>query len=91
MTPLRLVLISVVFGLFPLLIALLAILIANLCGCRLDEAEAGKCVVFGKDIGGLLYGMFVFGWMGMITGGIGVLGVMAGAIWGLLRWLHAPV
>ena len=57
----------------------LAVLIANLGECRLDEAETGKCVVFSKDICGLLYGLFVFGWMGMIISGIGVLGVMAGA------------
>ena len=85
MTPLRLALLSIAVGVFPLLVMLLASFIANACGCTLNEAGAGKCVVFGKDVGGVLSVMFMFGWLGMITAPAGIIGVLSSAIWAVTK------
>lgn len=85
MTPSKLALFSIIFAIFPFLVALLAMGIANLCGCTLNEAEASKCVIFGRDFSGLLYGMLIFGWLGMFTGGIGAIGLVASAIWAVIK------
>ena len=85
MTPLKLALISIAIGIFPFLVSLLAILIANICGCELNAARAEKCIVFGRDISGVLYVMFMFHWLTLFTGGIGFMGVIAAGIWALVK------
>ncbi len=85
MTPLRLALISIAVGVFPLLVAGLASAIANTCGCTLNEAGAEKCIVFGREISGLLYSMFMFAWLGMFTVGIAILGLTTSAIWAFMK------
>ena len=54
-------------GLLPLLTAMLAGAIANCAKCQLSEASVGPCVIAGKDVGKLLYAMFVSGWFSLIT------------------------
>ena len=46
---------------------IIAGLIASACGCKLDEGSAHTCIVFGRDIGGMLYSMGVTGWFGLLT------------------------
>lgn len=76
---------SVLVGVFPLAVALLATWIAQLCGVELNEANPPDCMVLGIQIGGLLYGMFVFAWMGMFTFGLMIWGLMISLIWAIMR------
>ena len=45
----------------------LAIGVASPFGCALDEGSVHPCVVFGLDLGALLYVMAVAGWMTLFT------------------------
>jgi hypothetical protein len=51
----------------PMIPVLLASAIASTCGCKVDEGSAHTCIVFGRDIGGMLYSMGVMGWFGLLT------------------------
>ena len=55
------------FGTFPLLTLLSAVLFASAFGCQLDEGSIHPCIVLGLDFGGLLYPMAVGGWFVMFT------------------------
>jgi hypothetical protein len=56
------------FGFFPLLSLLLALLFALPFGCELDEGSVHPCVVLGLDFGSLLYAMLVGGgWLAILT------------------------
>ena len=55
------------FGAFPLLTLLSAVLFASAFDCQLDEGSIHPCVVLGLDFGGLLYPMAVGGWFVMFT------------------------
>ena len=52
---------------FPLVCALIATLVAAICGCTLNETAAAPCVVFGVDLGKTLYTLGVMGWLGVVT------------------------
>lgn len=54
-------------GLLPMLLAMLAGTIANWAKCELSEAGVGPCVIGGRDVGNMLYSMFVSGWFSLIT------------------------
>jgi hypothetical protein len=56
-------LVITILGLLPLLIMMLGGLLASLFGVRLNEAQAPDIPV----IGGLLYGMYVIGWLALGT------------------------
>ena len=51
----------------PMIPVVMASVIASACGCKLDEGSAHKCILFGRDIGGMLYSMGVMGWFGLLT------------------------
>lgn len=87
-TPGKLALISVVIGPIPLLIALLGAGIAKMIGGTLDAAKVENCIVFGVDIGNVLYTMFMMHWLMIFTGGFAVLGLMASGIWALVNWVQ---
>ena len=55
------------FGTFPLLTLLSAVLFASAFDCQLDEGSIHPCVVLGLDFGGLLYPMAVGCWFVMFT------------------------
>jgi hypothetical protein len=63
----RSLLVIVLFAAAPLILVLIATVIANANGCTLNEAQLHPCVVFGVDWGGMLYGMAVMGWLGIVT------------------------
>lgn len=56
-----------VVGVLPLLSVAVAGFIADLNGCGLHEGFVQPCVMFGKDIGGLLYNMVAIGWLMLIS------------------------
>jgi hypothetical protein len=60
----------------PMIPVMLASLIASHCGSKLDEGGPHPCIVFGRDIGGTLYSMFVMGWFGLITFPSGLLALI---------------
>lgn len=81
MTPKILALLSVTIGIFPLLVMLLGLGLARILGCQVDEGRPHKCLFCGRDIGRFLYGTYVFAWLGLVTGPIGILGVIASVVW----------
>ena len=83
MTPFSLAMWSILIGVSPLLVALLASMIANMLGCELNEANAPKCMFLGINIGDILYGMFVFAWLGMLTIGLAFIGVIVSIFWAI--------
>jgi hypothetical protein len=52
---------------FPLLSVLVTSAIASIGGCQVNEAFVQPCVILGIDLGGLLYGMGVLGWLMLVT------------------------
>jgi hypothetical protein len=74
----RICLIAFIVCLLPVLGILISIGIAQANGCTLHEGFANPCVVLGVDLGGLLYGMSVMGWLGLVTLPIAAL---TAAIW----------
>ena len=67
----------------PVISMLVAVWVADANGCKLNEADAHRCLVAGLDIGGLLYDMFVLAWLALLTVPLGVLG--------LAGWLIAMI
>lgn len=51
----------------PMIPVFIASAIASRCDCKLNEGGARPCIVFGRDIGGTLYRMFVMGWFSLLT------------------------
>jgi hypothetical protein len=64
--------IALVFLLGPLSISLAAYSIAGALNCTLNEANYHSCVFLGLDIGGVLYPMGSFGFLGIITMPVGL-------------------
>jgi hypothetical protein len=54
-------------GVLPMLIAMLAGVIANLAKCELNEGSVNPCVIAGRDVGKMLYAMGVGGWLTLMT------------------------
>ena len=61
----------------PWIFVILAGVIAFVCGSTLDEGTAHPCIVFGKDIGGILYTMGMMGWIGVFALPIGLIALSA--------------
>lgn len=85
MTPLKLAILSAVIGALPLLVALLAGFIAQCLGCTMDEGGTTPCLLWGRDISSVLYGMFMCGWLAMLTIPAGFMGVIGCGVWALIR------
>lgn len=72
----------------PVLSALIASIIANIQGCRLDEAGAYPCEAFGWQIGSILYNMVVLSGLALATVPMGaalVLGLVGFSIYNWWR------
>jgi len=65
----------VLFALSPILSAMIASMVTSLCGSLLNEGGVHRSIIGGVDVGGLLYHMFVVGWLSLITIQIGLLGI----------------
>ncbi|MGD8782901.1 MAG: hypothetical protein PVG75_00610 [Thioalkalispiraceae bacterium] len=85
MTPLKLAILSIVIGIFPFCIMLLGIGWAKLMGCEVSAAGAKGCICCGRDVSKIVYSMFMFYWLTIITGGIAVFGVSGSVIWAFFR------
>ena len=69
-------LVLVLFTTAPILSVMAAAIIARACGAQLDEGSEHPCIVFGHDIGLLLYDMFVAGWFMLITLPVGLVAIL---------------
>ena len=72
----------------PLLSVALAVLIAYLLGCTVNEAGNQPCSCLGIDVSGPLTSLFVMGWFGLITLPTGILalvGFLVLTVWRGLR------
>lgn len=76
------------FAAAPLLSVLLSTSIAENAGCTIHEGSANSCIVFGAEVGGTLYAMFVAGWLSFITLPIGFAALLAWLLAALLMWLR---
>jgi hypothetical protein len=77
---------AIVFGIivswaiFPVACMLLAAIVSAICGCSINEGSPTPCIVFGTDIGRILYTLGVMGWLSIVTlptGGIAFLAYLA--------------
>jgi hypothetical protein len=78
----------VLIGLFafaPIGSVILCSVIANACGCKVDEGSVHPCIINGHDYGHLLYSLGVLGWLMLVTipGGL-----FAFVVWFILLILH---
>src|SRR3989304_6473578 len=69
----------------PLIPAIVAGVIAASYGCKLDEGNVHSCIVFGKDIGEVLYTMGV---MGLFAIGTFPSGILALIVFTVIVWLR---
>jgi hypothetical protein len=76
---------SIVFGVFPVIVSLVAGTIASASGCALDEGSKHACAVRGVDIGDHLYAMGLAVWFSVATLPIGVAGLGVSFIWLMTR------
>lgn len=69
--------------LLPLVSVLVSAAIAGLFGCELNEGVTNVCNIAGFDVGGFLSGLFVTGWLALIT--LPLLMCIL-ALWAFVEW-----
>ncbi len=82
---------GLVFALLPIAAALLAVSLASLAGCGVNEGAVEACRVLGLDIGGLLYALAVSAWYALFTVPLGAGAVFIGLITFLVARIALPV
>lgn len=83
-------LLLILIGIAPMLSVIIAGAIATANDCGLHEGFPQPCIVWGRDIGDVLYAMGVMGWLMLVTvmfAAAGVLGLLAEAAGAILRRL----
>jgi len=80
--------ISAAVGLFPVLSVAIAGSIASLNDCVVHEGYANPCVVFGIDIGEILYVMGVLGWLMLLSIPVGIAGIAGSLIWLIVTYVR---
>jgi NADPH:quinone reductase-like Zn-dependent oxidoreductase len=65
-----------VWTVLPMISVLIASAIAEHFGCKLDEGNSHVCIAFGRDVGDLLYNLFVMGWGFLLTIPSGVIALV---------------
>lgn len=71
---------GMLFAVLPIVGALSAGLMGSVPGCPVDEGSVHTCVVFGLDIGNVLYTLGVMGWFALITMPIGIATAAVGTL-----------
>jgi hypothetical protein len=92
-------LLILVWTVWPMVLVGVAGSIASANGCQLDEGSVHPCIVNGQDMGEQLYGMGVMGWFMLVTIPTGLLALAAYVTLLLLMWFirrtrrrtHSPV
>ena len=78
---------GIIFAIAPIVSLLIAIGVANLGGCALDEGSIHPCVIGGIDWGELLSFMGIMGWLALFTVPVGGLVTLIGLGIGLVQWI----
>ncbi len=81
----KIALISVLISCVPIAVAILAMVIANLNGCELNEASVSSCVVLGVELGDTLYNMGMMFWLAIPAFGLSFWGCIIALVMWLLR------
>lgn len=81
----RIIIILGSLALIPMAIMMLGALLAGVLGCDVNDAGPMPCIVAGFDIGPVLSGLLVTGWLELI-----ILPALMGALalWGVVEILH---
>ena len=79
--PVILLVVSLVIGLLPVISVLIAAAISSANDCVLHEGGVNPCVVWGVDLGELLYTLGVMGWFMLISIPFGSIGVLIALFW----------
>ncbi len=64
---------AIVFGIivswtvFPIACVVLVAIVSAVCGCSVNEGSPTPCILFGTDIGRMLYTLGVMGWLSIVT------------------------
>lgn len=84
LTPGRLALLSLLIGVFPMILAFLGTALAKVSGGHVDASEVRDCFLFGFDLNNLVYTLFMCHWAVIFTGGLAIFGLMASGLWALI-------
>ncbi|MDB5225150.1 MAG: putative rane protein [Candidatus Adlerbacteria bacterium] len=71
---------GVIFAVVPVIVLLIAIVMAVANGCQLSEAAAYPCLIGGIDFGGLLGMMAMTGWLALFSVPVGGLVAAVGLV-----------
>jgi hypothetical protein len=85
LSPASLALYSIIIGPAPLLLSLLARIIARAIGGTVDASQARDCVFLGLELNGFLHTLFMSYMLFFITGSLAVLGLLGSGVWALVR------
>jgi hypothetical protein len=85
MTPGGLALLSLFVGVLPLIVAILGAGLAKILKGHVDARGARDCFLFGFDLNGLVYVLFMSYWGVFLTGGLAMFGLIGSGIWAALR------
>ena len=77
---LSIALLSILFAVLPLISVLIAVGVANVFNCPLDESGASSCPTPFGDVGEVLSVMAIFGWLIFFTVPIGLIGLLCAVI-----------
>lgn len=78
--------IILLFTAAPILSVIISSSIADAAGCVLHEGFTNPCIVFGADMSGTLYAMFVAGWLSFVTLPIGLAALAAWIAFAIILW-----
>lgn len=84
LTPASLALSSIAIGILPLLLSGLGVVLAKISGGSVDARGPQNCSVWGVQLGGLVYTLFISYWLMLFTVGLMVLGLIISAVWAVI-------
>ena len=84
-TPGWLAILSIGVGVFPIVLSALASLTAKAMGGSVSASGADNCILLGRDIGSLIYTLFMSYMLAYFTVGLAVLGLIGSGIWAIIR------
>lgn len=83
MTPLILLIIGILIGLYPFISMILATLISKILNIELNEGYVSNYYIGKWNVGETLYGMFVSMWLMIFTIPLGLIIVLSAGLWAI--------
>src|SRR5690606_27032988 len=84
-TPGGLAALSILFGVAPFLLTVLAVVLARLLGGSVNASGASDCRLLGFNLNAFVHSLFMSYWLVLFTGGIAILGLIGSGIWAILQ------